>query len=135
MISWEAHGIAKIGQHETAANNNDVSRPFPPVTRVHREEEKQEMYVRTVFTRGRRVHRERLEKRENDISLPGMVERTIPGKPRPALPEVGQKPSRSDAGCPDVPLSLTSGQRILPLWAFPLCDLCGLEGAQRLGVR
>jgi hypothetical protein len=28
-------------------------------------------------------------KRENDISLPGMVERTIPGKPRPASPEVG----------------------------------------------
>jgi len=43
VISWGACGIAKIGQRETAANNNDVSRPFPPVTRVHGgAEEKQE---------------------------------------------------------------------------------------------
>ena len=83
-ISWRAYGIAKTGQHETAANNNDVSRPFPPVTRVRGgAEEKQERKDRTVSHRVHRVHREG-QRRESDIFCPEWLRGPFRASPVPS---------------------------------------------------
>jgi hypothetical protein len=63
--------------------------------------------------------------------LPGMVERTIPGKPRPAAPEGEGRtkvlPCHEVADGFDFPASHRKIKRelALPLRLF-LCDLCGL---------
>ena len=44
-------------------------------------------------------------------------------------------PSRSDAGWPDAPPSLASGQRNTHSAGSSLSALCGLERAERVGVR